>query len=232
MKLPPALDVRRHMMDRLLARIVSQPAPRDAMIRFVYYTEEFVERYDIAPILPHLSDSERAAMERHFKDESSHARALRAYCKSHGLAIERSTAEDELIRRSDEGYAQYLRHLDPASNRFTPVDMYAYYAHVHVQEELADQLYSSVADTLDRQQQHPKLVRILRAFATSEREHQGYAGEFMASYEQQLGRAHCRRVLRRTRIDSALSGAKFFRDFLRLLVAEHQFQPGLLSVVL
>ena len=110
--------------------------------------------------------------------------------------------------------------------------MYAYYAHVHVQEELADELYRAVADTLERQREHDKLVRILRAFAASEVEHQGYAGRFMKKYEARLGKRHCRRVLRRTRIDSAVSGARFFRDFLRLLVAEHEYQPGALAVAL
>jgi hypothetical protein len=220
------------LMSRVIHQIVRQPEPRDAMIRFVYYTEEFVERYDIQPVLPHLTEAERAAMEHHFRDESSHARALRAYCKAQGLRIERSPAEEALIRRSDEGYAQYLRHLDPATNRFTPEDMYAYYAHVHVQEELANDLYSAVADALDRAGEHPKLVRILRAFARAEVKHQGYAGEFMASYEEKLGKRHCRKVLRRTRIDSAISGLKFFRDFLRLLVSEHRFQPGVLAVAL
>jgi hypothetical protein len=223
---------RQAALRRVLTPLVRQPAPRAALVRFVYYTEEFVERYDIAPILPHLSDDERAAMIRHFKDEQSHARALRVYCQKEGLPIERSAAEDALIRRSDEGYAQYLRHLDPATNRFTPSEMYAYYAHVHVQEELADELYSAVADTLDTEGHHPKLVRILRAFAESEREHQGYAGEFMASYQRRLGARHCRRVLRRTRVDSAISGARFFRDFLRLLVTEHQLRPGLLGLAL
>jgi hypothetical protein len=219
-------------MNRLMSRIIRQPGPRDAMLRFVYYTEEFVERYDIQPVLPHLTADERAAMEEHFRDESSHARALRVYCQKNGLRIERSPAEDALIKRSDEGYAQYLRHLDPVTNRFTPEDMYAYYAHVHVQEELANDLYSAVADTLERHREHPKLVRILRAFAKAEVEHQGYAGDFMAKYEEQLGKRHCRKVLRRTRIESAISGAKFFRDFLRLLVSEHQFQPGVLAVAL
>ncbi|HEX8110254.1 MAG TPA: hypothetical protein VF516_21130 [Kofleriaceae bacterium] len=222
----------RFALRRLLSRIIGQPGPRDAMLRFVYYTEEFVERYDIQPILPHLGEAERDAMLRHFRDESAHARALRAYCRGHGLAIERSPAEDALIRRSDEGYAQYLRHLDPATHRFTPEDMYAYYCHVHVQEELANDLYSAVADTLEQHREHPKLVKILRAFAKSEVKHQDYAGEFMKSYEARLGARHCRRVLRRTRIDSARTGLKFFRDFLRLLVSEHQFQPGALAVVL
>jgi hypothetical protein len=222
----------RLVFNRLLSRIISQPGARDAMLRFVFYTEEFVERYDIQPVLPHLADDEREAMERHFRDESSHARALRKYCETNGLRIERSAAEEALIKRSDEGYAQYLRHLDPATNRFTPEDMYAYYCHVHVQEELANDLYTGVADTLERHDQHPKLVRILRAFALSEVKHQGYAGEFMAKYEPRLGRWHCRRVLLRTRIDSARSGLGFFRDFLRLLVAEHQFQPGALAVAL
>src|SRR5690606_33476297 len=177
-------------------------------------------------------EDERAAMLHHFKDESGHARALRAYCKSHGLSIERSPAEEALIRRSDEGYAQYLRHLDPATNRFTPEDMYAYYCHVHVQEELANDLYTAVADTLARHGEHPKLVRILRAFARSEVKHQGYAGEFRKSYEARLGARRCRRVLRRTRSESAISGLRFFRDFLRLLVSEHHFQPGALAVAL
>lgn len=224
--------ITRIAMNGLLSRIISQPKPREAMLRFLFYTEEFVERYDIQPVLPHLADDERLAMERHFKDESSHARALRSYCKVHGLRIERSPAEEALIRRSDEGYAQYLRHLDPATNRFTPEDMYAYYSHVHVQEELANDLYVAVADTLERHTEHPKLVRILRAFANSELEHQDYAGEFMAKYEARLGRRHCRRVLRRTRIESAISGLRFFRDFVRLLVAEHQFRPGALAVAL
>jgi hypothetical protein len=224
--------ISRMLLRRLLARIIAQPAPRDAMVRFVFYTEEFVERYDIAPVLPHLEADEREAMLRHFKDESSHARALRKYCESHRLRIERTPAEDALIRRSDEGYAQYLCHLDPATNRFTPEDMYAYYCHVHVQEQLADDLYRAVADALERQGEHEKLVRILRAFAKSEVEHQGYAGEFMAKYEARLGRRKCRRVLRRTRIESAVTGAKFFRDFLRLLVAEHAFRPGALAVAL
>jgi hypothetical protein len=216
----------------VLGRIIAQPQPRDAMLRFVFYTEEFVERYDIEPVLPHLTDDERAAMLEHFRDESSHARALRKYCKDHGLRIERSAAEEALIKRSDEGYAQYLRHLDPATNRFSAEDMYAYYCHVHVQEELANDLYSAVADTLEQQQEHPKLVRILRAFAKSEVEHKGYAGEFMAKYERKLGKLHCRRVLLRTRVDSAISGGGFFRDFLRLLVDEHAFQPGPLAVAL
>jgi hypothetical protein len=220
------------LLRRLLGRIISQPRPRDAMLRFVFYTEEFVERYDIQPVLPHLAADEREAILTHFKDESSHARALRRYCKDHGLRIERSPAEDALIRRSDEGYAQYLRHLDPATNRFTPEDMYAYYCHVHVQERLANDLYSAVADTLERQREHPKLVRILRAFARSEAEHEDYARAFMAKYEARLGKRHCRRVLRRTRIDSALTGAKFFRDFLKLLVDEHAFRPGPLAVAL
>lgn len=219
-------------MNRLLSRIIQQPGPRDAMLRFVYYTEEFVERYDIQPVLPHLTEEERAAMLRHFRDESAHARALRAYCQGHGLSIERSAAEEALIRRSDEGYAQYLRHLDPKTNRFTPEDMYAYYAHVHVQEELANDLYTAVADTLERHGEHPKLVKILRAFAKSEVKHQGYAEDFMKSYEGTLGKRHCRRVLRRTRLDSARSGLVFFRDFLRLLVKEHHFQPGVLAVAL
>lgn len=216
----------------LVGKIIAQPRPRDALLRFVYYTEEFVERYDIQPVLPHLTAEDRAAMLRHFKDESSHARALRKYCETHDLRIERSPAEEALIQRSDEGYAQYLQHLDPATSRFTPTEMYAYYAHVHVQEELANDLYTTVADTLEAQSQHPKLVRILRAFAVSELEHQDYAGAFMAKYEQQLGAWHCRRVLLRTRIDSARSGARFFRDFLRLLVAEHAFQPGPLAMAL
>ena len=224
--------ISRIVMNRLMSRIISQPRPRDAMLRFVFYTEEFVERYDIHPVLPHLSADERDAMDRHFKDESSHARALRKYCQNHGLRIERSAAEDALIRRSDEGYAQYLRHLDPKTNRFTPADMYAYYCHVHVQEELANELYTAVADTLERHHQHPKLVMILRAFARSEVKHQGYAADFMAKYEAQLGKSHCRRVLLRTRFDSALSGLGFFRDFLRLLVDEHEFHPGALAVAL
>ena len=224
--------VSRALLRRLLARICAQPRSRDAMLRFVFYTEEFVERYDIQPVLPHLCDDEREAMLEHFRDESSHARALRKYCLDHGLRLERSPREDALIRRSDEGYAQYLTHLDPVTNRFTPEDMYAYYAHVHVQEELANDLYLAVADALERQHEHEKLVRILRAFARSEVEHKGYAGELMAKYEARLGRAHCRRVLRRTRIASALSGAKFFRDFLRLLVTEHEFRPGPLAVAL
>lgn len=224
--------ISRLVMRRMLRRIIAQPRPRDAMLRFVFYTEEFVERYDIQPVLPHLSEDERAAMLAHFRDERSHARALRKYCQDHGLRIERSAAEDALINRSDEGYAQYLRHLDPASNRFTPEDMYAYYCHVHVQEELANELYGAVADTLERQREHPRLVRILRAFAASEAEHQGYARAFMAKYEPRLGKRHCRRVLGRTRIDSAVTGARFFRDFLKLLVAEHAFQPGPLAVAL
>lgn len=224
--------ISRFALRRLLSRIVRQPAARDALVRFVYYTEEFVERYDIQPILPHLTAPERAAMEEHFRDESSHARALRAYCRNHGLRLERSPAEEALVRRSDEGYAQYLRHLDPATQRFTPADMYAYYCHVHVQEELATELYTAVADVLERHGEHAKLVRILRAFARSEVEHQGYAGEFMAAYEAQLGRLHCRRVHLRTRIDSARSGLRFFRDFLRLLVDEHRFEPGPLAIAL
>jgi hypothetical protein len=224
--------VSRLLLRRLLARIVAQPRPRDAMLRFVFYTEEFVERYDIAPVLPHLEADEQEAMLRHFKDESSHARALRKYCETHGLRIDRTPSEDALVRRSDEGYAQYLSHLDPVTNRFTPEDMYAYYCHVHVQEELANDLYLAVADALERQREHEKLVRILRAFARSEVEHQGYAGEFMAKYEARLAKRTCRRVLRRTRIDSAVTGAKFFRDFLRLLVAEHEFRPGALAVAL
>src|SRR5690242_5920574 len=91
-------------LGRVLSKIISQPRARDAMVRFVFYTEEFVERYDIKPILPHLTDDERDAMMRHFKDESSHARALRKYCETEGLKIERSPAEEALIRRSDEGY--------------------------------------------------------------------------------------------------------------------------------
>jgi hypothetical protein len=224
--------ISRLVLRRLLGRIIAQPRPRDAMLRFVFYTEEFVERYDIQPVLPHLRHDEREAMLRHFKDERGHARALRRYCGDHGLPIERSPAEAALIKRSDEGYAQYLRHLDPATNRFTPEDMYAYYCHVHVQEELANDLYSAVADSLERQREHPRLVRILRAFARSEVEHQGYAREFMAKYEAELGKRHCRRVLRRTRIDSAISGARFFRDFLRLLVEEHALRPGPLALAL
>lgn len=224
--------ISRAMMRRMLKRICAQPRPRDAMLRFVFYTEEFVERYDIKPVLPHLTDDEQAAMLEHFRDESSHARALRKYCLDHGLRIERSPAEEALIQRSDEGYAQYLRHLDPATNRFTPEDMYAYYCHVHVQEELANDLYSGVADVLEQQNEHPKMVRILRAFAKSEVEHKGYAREFMAKYERQLGMLHCRRVLLRTRVESAITGARFFRDFLKLLVDEHQFQPGPLAVAL
>jgi hypothetical protein len=219
-------------MGRVLSKIISQPRARDAMVRFVFYTEEFVERYDIQPILPHLADDEREAMLRHFKDESSHARALRKYCETHGLPIERSPAEEALIRRSDEGYAQYLQHLDATTNRFSPADMFAYYAHVHVQEELANDLYTGVADVLEKHSEHPKLVRILRAFAKAEVEHQGYAGDFMHKYEAQLGKRHCRRVLRKTRIDSAISGLGFFRDFLRLLRDEHDWQPGTLALAL
>lgn len=224
--------ITRFAMNRLMAKIISQPAPRDAMLRFVYYTEEFVERYDIQPVLPHLTAEERVAMERHFRDESAHARALRKYCLDHGLRIERSPGEEALIQRSDEGYAQYLRHLDPTTNRFTPEDMYAYYCHVHVQEELANDLYTTVADTLEQHAQHGKLVKILRAFAKAEVKHQGYAEDFMKSYEPKLGKLHCRRVLLRTRIESARSGMGFFRDFLRLLVDEHRFEPGMLAVAL
>lgn len=220
------------VLKRILSRVVSQPAPRDAMIRFVFYTEEFVERHDIQAVLPHLSAEERRAMERHFRDECSHARALRKYCRSHALRIERSEAEDELIRRSDEGYAQYLRHLDPKTNRFTPEEMYAYYCHLHIQEELANEMYFAVAAALERHAEHPKLVKILRAFARSEAEHQGYAADFMRSYEKVLDHRLCRRALRRTRFQSKVSGLRFFRDFLRLLVNEHGFRAGALALVL
>jgi hypothetical protein len=217
---------------KLVARIVSQPRPREALLRFVYYTEEFVERFDIQPILPHLDDDEREAMLRHFKDEQSHSRALRKYCEKHGLAVERSAAEDALIRRSDEGYAQYLRHLDVHTNRFTPEEMLAYYAHVDVQEDLADNAYTLVADELERQGHHLDLVRILRAFARSEVKHKEYAERFITKYEAVLGSRKVRKVKRRTRRDSAVMGLKFARDFLRLLVTEHGFQAGALRYAL
>ena len=219
-------------MRKLVARIISQPRPRDALLRFVYYTEEFVERYNIEPIMPHLSEEEQEAMTRHFKDEQSHARALRKYCRDHELQLERSPAEEALIQRSDEGYAQYLRHLNVETNRFTPAEMLAYYAHVNVQEDLADMAYSVIADELERQQQHPKLVRILRAFARSEVSHKEYAERFIQKYEGQLGTKHSRQVYWRTRRDSAVSGLRFARDFLRLLVSEHDFQPGALRYAL
>jgi len=216
---------------RVVSRIVAQERPRAALVRFIYYTEEFVERYDIEPVLPHLDDDERAAMLRHFKDEQSHARALRKYCLDQGLPIERSPGEEALIRRSDEGYAQYLRHLDATTSRFTPDDMLAYYAHVQVQEDLADTAYQVVAGELERQEQHPKLVRILRAFARSEVEHRGYAERFLDKYQGRLGAARRAEVERRTRRQSALSSLHFGRDFLKLLVREHDFQPGVLRLV-
>jgi hypothetical protein len=216
---------------KVVSRIVAQEKPRAALVRFIYYTEEFVERYDIEPVLPHLDEEERAAMLRHFKDEQSHARALRKYCAAEGLAIERSPGEEALIRRSDEGYAQYLRHLDPATNRFTPDDMLAYYAHVQVQEDLADTAYQVVADELERQGHHAKLVRILRAFARSEALHKDYAGRFIEKYERRLGAARRAEVERRTRRQSAMTGLRFGRDFLRLLVREHEFSPGVLRLV-
>ena len=98
---------------RMIDRIVAQPGPRDALLRFLYYTEEFVERFELDAILPHLDEAEGAALLQHFAEERGHARALRALCQRQGLRIERSPAEEALIQRSDEGYAQYLRHLDP-----------------------------------------------------------------------------------------------------------------------
>lgn len=216
---------------RVVSRIVAQERPRQALVRFIYYTEEFVERYDIEPVLPHLEEDERTAMLRHFKDEQSHARALRKYCLDQKLPIERSAGEEALIQRSDEGYAQYLRHLDATTSRFTPDEMMAYYAHVQVQEDLADTAYQVVADELERHRQHPKLVRILRAFARSEVDHRDYAEKFLDKYQARLGAARRAEVERRTRRQSAMTGLHFARDFLRLLVAEHDFRPGVLRLV-
>jgi hypothetical protein len=215
---------------RLIDRIVAQPRPRDALLRFLYYTEEFVERFDLSAILPHLGAAERAALEQHFADECGHARALRALCQRHGLAIERSPAEEALIRRSDEGYAQFLRHLDPATNRFTAAEMYAYYTHVEMQEALAVTAYRRVADALDRHAVRPKFARILRAFARSEAEHQGYADRFMIEYGQQLGWARRRLIEQRVRLWSARTGSRFVWDFLRLLKREHGLDLGLLDI--
>ncbi|MCA9541189.1 MAG: hypothetical protein KC620_19950 [Myxococcales bacterium] len=218
--------VSRRIVDRLVDRIVRQPKPCDALLRFVYYTEEFVERYDIEGVLPHLTDDERDAMRKHFRDEMAHSVALRRYCQEEGLPIERSPLEEALIQRSDEGYAQYLRHLDPATNRFTPAEMYAYYAHVNVQEDVANVLYSAVANALERHGVHTRFVKLLRAFAKSEIKHQDYADDFMSKYEAQLGRAQCRRIYLRTRVQSLTLGAGYLREFLRILVVEHDLDIG------
>lgn len=218
------------MAARLIDRIVAQPRPRDALLRFLYYTEAFVERFDLDPILPHLGVEERAALQQHFADESGHARALRALCLRHGLDIERSPAEDALIARSDEGYAQFLRHLDPATNCFTAAEMYAYYTHVEMQEALAVRAYLLVADALDRHAVRPKFARILRAFARSEAEHQGYADRFMHAYGQRLGRMRRTLIEQRVRLWSARTGSRFAWDFLRLLKREHGLDLGLLDM--
>lgn len=208
---------------RVIGAIVEQSGPREALIRFVFYTEEFVERFDVEAVLAHLEEEERRAMKQHFADETSHARALRAYCVKNGLPIARSPGEESLVRRSDEGYAQYLRHLDPETNRFTVEEMYSYYSHVELQEELADSLYRIIADQLEQRGLHLRFVRILRAFAASEREHQGYAHRFMAKYRSELSPLRAGALRLRTRWLSISSGALFFRDFLRLLVDEHGF---------
>ncbi len=217
---------------KLVGRIVEQPGPRAALLRFVYYTEEFVERFDIEPVLPHLSEEEQKALLHHFHDEKAHARAMRSFCKDHGLSIERSAQEDALIRRSDEGYAQYLQHLDPATNRFTPAEMYAYYAHVNMQEDLANAAYLLIAEELERVGEAPKFSKLLRAFARSELKHQDYAEDFMHKYELLLGKKRCRAIQRRIRIESVRSGLRFGYDFLRLLRTEHGFAAGPLAFAL
>lgn len=206
---------------RMIDRIVAQPAPRDALLRFLYYTEEFVERFDLDAILPHLGEAEGAALLQHFADERGHARALRALCQRHGLAIERSPAEEALIQRSDEGYAQYLRHLDPETNRFTAAEMYAYYTHVEMQEALAVQAYTLVADALDRHGARPKFARVLRAFAKAEAEHQGYADAFMATYAERVGPIQRRLIEQKVRLWSARTGSQFIWAFIHLLRREH-----------
>ena len=217
---------------RLIGRIVDQEAPRKALIRFLYYTEEFVERFDIEPILPHLSEKEQKALLLHFHDEKAHARAMRTFCEDNEIAIERSAAEEALIRRSDEGYAQYLRHLDVSTNRFTPEEMYAYYTHVSLQENLATNAYLLIATELQRIGQYPKFVKMLRAFARSEQKHEEYADVFMADYERVLGSKRCRNIKRKLRWESVRSGLLFGYDFLRLLQKEHQFNPGILAFAL
>jgi hypothetical protein len=217
---------------KLIARIVEQPESRAALIRFIYYTEEFVERFDVEPVLPHLDDEEKKALLHHFHDEKAHARAMRKYCQENGMDVERSPGEEALIRRSDEGYAQYLQHLDPATNRFTPEEMYAYYAHVGMQEDIANHAYLLVADELERIGHDPKFAKLLRAFARSEMKHQDYAIDFMAKYERILGKRKCKAISRRIRWWSVRSGTRFGWEFLRLLRKEHRFDAGPLSVVL
>jgi len=216
----------------IVDRIVAQPEPRDALLRFLYFTEAFVERFDLEPIAPHLGEDELAALRAHFRDEAGHARALRVLCERHGLDTEPSPAEAEIIARSDEGYGQFLRHLDPETQRFTAAEMYAYYAHVEMQEELAAMVYALVADALDRHGVRPKFARLLRALVRSEEGHQGYADGFMKRYADAVGPIRRRLIERKVRLWSARTGLSFLRAGLRVMADEHGLRMGPLTPAL